>query len=396
MIQRSESGRQVESGGDVLECIRSERLSLLRTAERDIRENDALVPGEISVPAWNALQTRWVEAADAVIHDSKLMAELRRALPNVVDPRDRRLLAQLLLVPLLDLRPEAAGILADPRVTLTADQVDIAPAIYLVDADPDPDNLPLYDADDAHPDEPNHGLTRMGGLPTAGPWDRPDTVFLLQIDLSTLSETTAVEAFLASTRMPRDGLLQLFHTTQGDSRTDPHLPGGGATLCYVPEPLLTRRRRSEGEALFPVKQIVMEILPAFRFGAGAGTDETFLEVITLQARADTLARRDTWYADGADRPDPFDEHLPTSSRMLGIQWFDVDVGPDGSEETQTVLARDLPLRDPHDRHLLLFDITSDTVFDGLFGADGRLEIWMRASDPAAGDFSGVVSFLRST
>lgn len=382
-----------ESAADPLWDIRSATLAHLRAAEDQLRRYDPFVdPLAVSVPAWNALQTRWNRAADAVIHDAELMAELRRALPRVVNARDRRMLAQLLLVPLDELPPEAEAILADPRVSLTADQVEVAPAIYLVDHDGDPDSVSLYAADDTHPDESEHDLTRMGGLPTAGPWDRPDTVFLLQIDLSTLCQATAVHAFIATTVMPTEGLLQLFHTTTGDSRTDSHIPGGGATVLYVPEALLAQRSRADGEALFPVRRISMEVLPAFRFGLAATTDEALAQVIALQTRADTIAREATWYREGDARSDPFDEALPTSSRMLGSQWFDFDA----SAETRNVLEEDLPLRSPRDRHILLFDVSGDTPCDGVFGDDARLEIWIRESDLAARDFGQVVSFIRGT
>jgi hypothetical protein len=375
--------------------IQSESLARLLAAEEVLRTNDPFInPMAVSTPVWNRMMDRWSRALADVVQDAELMAELRRTVPTVVEPRDRRLLAQVLLVPLNELAPEPAAILADPRVALTADQVEIAPAIYLADREWDPRWDSIDDGDGVEPGEPFHDLTRMGGLPTAGPWDQPDDPFILQIDLSSPAQSDDVRALAAEALLPADGLLQLFHTTMGDSRTDPHLAGGGATLLYISEPALTQRHRSDREELFSGRLIRMRVLPAFRFGTAADSDETFLEVIALQQRADAIARVGTQVdSDAYDATlDPFDEIVPGVSRLLGIQHFDSD----DSDETRDTLARDLPLVTPDDRHLLLFDISSDTILEDVFGADGRLEIWIRASDVTAQDFSHVVSFIRST
>jgi len=135
------------------------------------------------------------------------------------------------------------------------------------------------------------------------------------------------------------------------------------------------------------------MLPAFRFGPAAHSDEVSLKVITPQMRADALARSGTRFdeEDYVARTDLSEEIVPSSSRMLGIEWFDVD----DSDETREILVRDLPLGTANDRHILLLDVSSDTVLEGIVGDVGRLEIWIRASDLAASDFSHVVSFIRS-
>jgi len=374
--------------------IQSEVLARLLSAEDEIRAHERLFPDSSSVPEWNAIQDRWNRAAEEVLGDPGLLAELRRIVPVVSEPRDHRMLAQLLLVPLDELPAEKGAILDDPRVGLTAEQVEIAPAIYLVDIEPDPRDVSLYDSDEADPEEPFHDLTRIGGLPTWGPWRRPDSPFILQVDLSTLSQDDEVRAFVSGTLLPQSGLLQLFHSTTGDSRTDSQRAGGGATVLYVPEQTLLQRSRPHGDEVCPGRRLRMRMLPAFRFGASGQSDSVDLEVIALQMRADALARSGTRLDEEGHvaRTDPFVEIVPSSSRLLGIQWFDVD----DSDETREVLARDLPLGALNDRHVLLLDVSSDTVLGGIFGDDGRLEIWIRASDLASRDFSHVVSFIRSS
>jgi hypothetical protein len=394
MIRRDTTGAEIESAGDAMRQIQSETFASLLSAEDEIRAHEHLFPHSISVPAWNAIQDRWNRAAEQVICDPELLAELRHIVPNVREPRDRRMLAQLLLVPLDELPPDQSAILADPRIGLTADQVQIAPAIYLVDVEPDPREASPYDSDAADPEEPFHDLTRMGGLPTLGPWERPETPFILQLDLSTLPQDNAIRAFISQTPLPQEGLLQLFHTTMGDSRTDPQRAGGGATVLYVPEKTLVHRARPHGNEVYSARRIRMRMLPSFRFGPAAHSDEVSLKVITLQMRADAIARSGTRFDEEGyvARTDPFEEIVPSSSRMLGIQWFDVD----DSDETREILVRDLPLGTPNDRHILLLDVSSDTALEGIFGDDGRLEVWIRASDLAASDFSHVVSFIRSS
>lgn len=378
-----------------LRNIRSEKLARLLELEAELRANKDRVPMEMSVPTWNALQDRWNRAADELTHDSDLVEQLRRAVAATVDRRDRALLAQLLSVPLDGIPAEKEAILADPRVGLTAGQVDIAPAVYLVDIESYPEDVSLYEADTAEPDEPYHDLTRMGGRPTVGPWGHPDSPFILQVDLGTaLYEDTTVGEFVTTTSLPAGGLLQLFHSTTGDSRTDSDRPGGGATLLYVPESALQQRARAEGEELFAARRIRMMVLPTFRFGTDQLTDDTSLAVIALQERADAIARRGTRSDEDAyaARTDPLAEKVPSVSRLFGLPWYNSD----DSEETRDVLARDLPLRASDDHQVLLFDVSSDTILDGIFGDSGRLEIWVRASDLAASDFSHVVSFIRST
>lgn len=378
-----------------LRNIHSEKLARLLMLEDELRANKDRVPMEMSVPKWNALQDRWNRAADELTHDSDLLEQLCRAVPATVDRRDRALLAQLLSVPLDEIPAEKEAILADPRVGLTAGQVGIAPAVYLVDIDSHPEDVSLYEVDNAEPDEPYHDLTRMGGRPTVGPWGQPDSPFILQVDLGTaLYEDTTVGAFVTTTSLPAGGLVQLFHSTTGDSRTDSDSPGGGATLVYVPESALQQRTRADGEELFAARRIQMMVLPTFRFGTDQLPDATSLAVIALQERADAIARRGTRIDEEAyaARTDPLAEKVPSVTRLFGLPWFDSD----DSQETRDLLAKDLPLSASDDHHVLLFDVSSDTVLDGIFGDSGRLEIWVRASDLAASNFSHVVSFIRST
>ena len=60
-----------------------------------------------------------------------------------------------------------------------------------------------------------------------------------------------------------------------------------------------------------------------------------------------------------------------------------------------MLDTQLPVRGL-DRHLLLFRLASDASFDGVFGDEGGLKVWVRRADLAISDVSSVVSFSKMT
>jgi hypothetical protein len=302
---------------------------------------------------------------------------------------------------------------ADPRVGLGVDELRIENALFLaeggsmagraqeerysyehVEGEPGPAGSRRDDPDEAH-----RNLSRIGGVPTAaGAGHDPDAEeFLLQLDLRAIRRETpfldGLDEVLRGTSLPADGLLQVFHSTTGDSCPDPHRPGGGGALRHVPEAEVLDRRplRIDPDA-YPVSPAVLRVLPTFRSGAAA-TDSVFEAVQVLQDDTHRTARNgaySTGFLDLLGR-NPFAAREDAVSYLFGLQAPDFDVDVD-----QDVLHRDLPLRDDEDRHRLFLTVAADRTFDQVFGDCGRLEFWLRASDLARGRFDDVVTFIRST
>lgn len=340
-------------------------------------------------------------AIERALADPEILRALRAAAVTETRPDARMILEELLRIPLQDSWPDdVEGLLADPRVALHPAEVEVATAFYLATR---PADTPIEDLEtgpySGEPlldplDQDFRGLHRCGGLPTRVPGiEIPDTVFLLQVDLRTLhAENRWLPAAVAAcdgVGLPRDGILQVFHTPRGDSVTDLELPGGGATLVYLPEDrLLGRSTPLNVESDYPVKELVPSFLPTFAT-TPVTSPESFGSVEALQREADSIA---TALAGVEVSLDPTAPNAPRWSRLLGLPDLSWGV-EDGDRE---VLDRTLPLESAEDRHVLLLNLASDVDFDGVFGDVGRLEIWIRASDLAAARFDNLASFWKMT
>ncbi|CAL4861117.1 hypothetical protein MMM2322_02802 [Microbacterium sp. MM2322] len=233
-------------------------------------------------------------------------------------------------------------------------------------------------------------LHRVGGVPTTVPGvDTPDSVFLMQVDLLCLHDAfswdESIASFLEDSLLPSGGVLQLFHTTTGDSTTDPFLRGGGAQVLHLPETQLRDRDDPRLEATdYPVSLPSPSVFPTFALASRREADTDL--AVSLQNEADRAAG----LRGGVDVPTHRHQTAPRWSRILGLP--DLSYGLDDGD--RDVLKKELPLSGD-DRHVLLFNLASDRQFDGVFGDGGRLEVWMRRTDLAEARFSEVVSFLRS-
>lgn len=67
----------------------------------------------------------------------------------------------------------------------------------------------------------------------------------------------------------------------------------------------------------------------------------------------------------------------------------------GAINARALLESVLPLTVPDDEHRLILDIESTAVLEGWFGDCGHLEVWMRASDLAARDFTQAWCLIRT-
>lgn len=340
-------------------------------------------------------------AIERVLVDPGILRVLRAAAVTETRPDARTILEELLRIPIQDFWPDdVEGLLADPRVALHADEVEVAAAFYLATRSAD---VPVEDLElgpySGEPlldplDQDFRRLHRCGGVPTRVPGvEIPDTVFLLQVDLRTLhAENSWLPAAVAAgdqVGLPRDGILQVFHTTRGDSVTEAELAGGGVSLVYLPENrLLDRSTPLDVEADYPVRELVPSFLPTFATTPVTSPDG-YGSVEALQREADTIA---TALAGVEVSLDPTAPDAPRWSRLLGLP--DLSWGVEDGD--RDVLDESLPLRSDEDRHVLLLNLASDADFDRVFGDLGRLEIWIRASDLAAARFVDVVSFLKMT
>ena len=77
-----------------------------------------------------------------------------------------------------------------------------------------------------------------------------------------------------------------------------------------------------------------------------------------------------------------------SSRLRGLGHHEV------TNEVRAALDAALPLG-PGDRHVVVFDVAGNRNLEGAFGDCGHLQVWMRASDLAARDFTVTASMYRS-
>jgi len=368
----------------------------LRLAQIDLGEDSSVPQVRINkvAAARNAAKAR-------VLEDKDLLAALRAAVATESRPYERDLLGELLRLPVEEVwELGIPGLLEDLRVDVHPDEVDVQPAFYITSHDP------FYPVDDLEvgpyapeglldpEDQDFRELQRVGGVPTRVPGvDIPDTVFLLQVDLRALRvqhrQIDAAAEVFDSGALPGEGMVQLFHTTRGDSVSEPHRPGGGVTVLYLSEEQLTRRYvEGTEDPDYPVKQVTTTFLPTFAHTPLASPASS-VRIEELQQESDTIA---TMYGGIEVSTDPFAPNAPAWTRVLGLPHY-----AHGLEDgDRAVLDQQLPLTSPGDRHVLLFNLSSDSEYDQVFGDEGRLEIWLRASDLTKARFDDVVSFWRLT
>lgn len=345
---------------------------------------------EIPVTQWNRDMDEWTAALEQVRGDRFLMTSLRERARDTSAVEDLALLHTVLGGVVFDHGADLEALMTDPRV-FAANGVEVRAALYLpeIESEADP-----YDAE-AVEDE-WRDLTRVGGSPTAAFFSPPtDRVFLLQIDLRALrrraDDDDEISAVLREHPLPESGLLQIFHTTVGDSRTDPDAPGGVASILHVSEGAVIDSHTTAIDRLFPTYTADIMVLPTFRHRPDA-PDEVADLVEGLQEDVYRTARNGS-YPPGYDEAfsrDPFAARAGAVTHLFGLQSPDSDLAPEDCE----LLARELPLTGPSDTHVLLIEVAGDRVFDCGLGEDGRLEIWIRASDLAQHDYSRLVSFIR--
>lgn len=365
-------------------------------------EKRALGDDWLAIPTgkWNRLIGRLLAAIDLAVREPGVVDRLRAAVPDITDQADRDFV-YLVIAPLVVWDAEDIDTIRDdPRVALPSEALIGEPALYLAENTADDlEDIYGWDLEDEQDyDESFRNLSRIGGTPTrVTALPLPEDAFLLQVDFRGIPKNHAGDPrllrILESHGVPSDGLLQVFHTTTGDSRTDPNVPGGGATLRYLPEHSLAKRVPLDMDAecaVYPPSRAQASF--GLSFGNGpAITDRSAETVVELQSLADIWARNGNFSEEFEASTDPFTRtELPTT-RMFGVQSYDFDL-PD---EDVDLLNRELPLSGD-DRHVLLLNIAGEHGFDSVFGDGGRLEIWIRDTDLRAARFESVVSFIRST
>lgn len=350
----------------------------MRSAEQD---------DDVSTRAWNTLVDQHTSAVAAVASDGALLDAVWELALDEESPEasDAGELLRTALGPQLDAR--SADSLPSSRV-LRIDSGDlfVEPAVFLVET-----REAAYDSVDDD-DDRRPPLSRVGGHPVCVEGRAtPAGTFLLQLDFSSLRpgwSDDGVEMVLAQhAPLPPDGLLQVYGRPDGDSTTEPDLPGGGVTLVHLSESDLEHGKR------LPPPPERPEIAPAVL---------EFTAHPTVRARFESddeaIFDKARWLHDTingsvlADSDDPSRNKVaPVASRLFGLQDIDHDLG----EEDVEALHVNLPLGSTSDRHVLFLQISSLGALEEIFGDSGFLEIWLRESDLRTHDFSEVVSFLRS-
>jgi Domain of unknown function (DUF1963) len=380
----------------VLDLIDDRRWVRLVDAYR--RREDLGPVGFTSVPKWNRAMDAWWAAFQEVVSDKALLFRARSLVDVTSDSSSLRFLHELLQPPVAEFELDVKRLLKDPRVDLDPAQVEWAFALYVSEHT-------MYGRDDPYEsDDPDSELirsaSRVGGAPTAVPGRHvPDDPFLLQVDLGQqvryyMSDPKA-KSFLRSSGLPRGGVLQLFHTTTGDSTTEPDIPGGGATVVHLSESELRQGRTAQLSSecvAFPVRDAKLAVLPTFMW-KGTPEDDTVEKVIALQDAVDQHARGEEVSAEVSlqQAVNPFRVTRQPPTRLLGLQHY--DYAPLEPWDAEQLTAR-LPLQDPADEHVLLFNVASEFTLDSVFGEGGRLEVWIRRSDLVALRFDEVFSLIR--
>jgi len=368
-----------------------EYLDVLEAAQETSEQGEAMA-------RQNKASARAYEVGERLLAVPGLLERLRALVPSVRDADELEALGGVLDVPVHELWQTPEALLADPRVDLPPGSVEVVPALYLPEMREVEDEELL---DQLHPEnllERSTDLTRLGGPPLRVPGRQaPVEPFLLQVDLAMLTEQARwqpeVADLLASVPLPAEGVLQLFHSTTGDSRTDPEVSGGGASVLYLTAEELRSGAYVELEAAdYPAHLVEASVLPTFVVVDDDPTGRLFEGVVELARRSDIIARSGTPSPDyvRAERRDPFTAVEAPCTHLLGAPHHDYVLQP----EDRQVLDERLPLQG-EDRHVLLFEVASETVFDTVYGDLGRLQVWMRAGDLAAARFDDLVSIWHS-
>lgn len=288
------------------------------------QEIRGLTPRMHSIPParWNKLVDQHRAAAVAVREDIQFMNDLRERVDKIDDPQEFALIYEVLTGAVFENRSDIAAILIDPRVCDVSSQIIARPVVYLREAVGSEDPYSAEEEDDEWRD-----LSRLGGVPTVTP-ESPevpdDLVFLAQVDCAALRREARHDEALAEAVpecVPRDGLMQLWHTTVGDSHTDPQRAGGGALLRYVDETDV-RRRTSPGniiESAYEAAPVSLVALPGFRTQDDAD-GRGFERVNLLQEEVYRVARNGHYSADYKKlfSINPFAATVGAVSRFCGL------------------------------------------------------------------------------
>lgn len=370
----------------------------LEDQKRALGDDIAAIP----TGKWNRLIDRLYAAIDHAVQEPAVLDRLRAAIPTITDPVDREFVYQVIAPLVVWQAEDIETVRNDPRVALTAEELVGAPALYLAE-NSDGTLEDIYSWDLVQTEEVDEqfelfrDLSRIGGAPTLVPDMQPsDDAFLMQIDFRGIaknhSEQLPLLRLLDEHGAPTEGVLQVFHTTLGDSETDPDVSNGGATLIYLPELSVAARLPVDMDAecaVYQPSRVSASFGLSFSNGPASCTDYSSLTVENLQRIADIWARNGRHTEQYRASTDPFSATELPVTRMFGVQSYDFDGGD------SEVLHRDLPLTGD-DHHVLFLSIAGEHSFDTVFGDCGRLEIWMRDSDLRAAQFDNVVSFIRST
>jgi len=352
-----------------------------------------------TLPRWNrAMDALWA-AYQTVVADAALIARARSLVPMVNDPAAREFLDEVLEPPVLDYVWQVDKLLRDPRVDVSADEVDWSYALYVSEHT-------IYGRDDPYETDVvgsglARSLSRVGGAPTCVPGvDQPDDAFLLQVDLGeqlrdSLADPEA-RRFMKSSGLPPDGLLQLFHTTTGDSTTEPHRLGGGATVIYLTEDQLRRRiaPRVDGECVvFPARDAKLTVLPSFAW-RHEDNDDAVDKITRLQHAVERLARGEesSPLTGSPHAGSHLSRPVLPSTRLLGTSDHDYPLEPHDAAQLEATL----PLSGDGDEHVLLLTVRSEFALDSVYGDGGILEIWMRRSDLKRARFDAIFCLSRTS
>ncbi len=344
-----------------------------------------------TVQAWNRLADREHALTLQVLADPERVRQLREMLDDAGTPEELRgNVEAMFALDTAQALEEPEAFRNHPLIRLSAEQLPLEPSLALVETESfagDEESLPL---------EEGRNLSRSGGLPTASGQVWPRTQdgepleFLLQVDLGSAAQNIGYEgAPLAELGLPVSGVLQLFYDMAGDVRESPG-PDRGTVLRWVPEEVLTGAVRDTSfEPAYPAQNLVAEVAASTGY---PGTQLTGQELERFQYVGEVLEAATRHATDMESDPHTVirADHVPVlpSSRLRGLGHHEV------TNEVRAALDAALPLG-PGDRHVVVFDVAGNRNLEGAFGDCGHLQVWMRASDLAARDFTVTASMYRS-
>ncbi|MHC2999557.1 hypothetical protein OB08_10350 [Microbacterium sp. HJ5] len=145
--------------------------------------------------------------------------------------------------------------------------------------------------------------------------------------------------------------------------------------------------------MFPVFDARPTVSPSFA-PTPTATVEQMERIEALQRAVDRGVRGDEPSASFSwdELHNPLTAVAESITRVLGVGHHHHQPRP----EHVALLHERLPLRGDDDRHVLLFDVSSELSLDNVFGDPGRLEIWIRRNDLRAHRFDELVSLLHAS